>query len=45
MDLPGLKLHNLKGQRKNTLAVQVSGNWRVTFTLDNGDILDANYED
>ena len=45
MDLPGLKLHNLKGNRKNTLAVQVSGNWRVTFTLSNGDISDVNYED
>ena len=45
MDLPGLNLHNLKGKRKNTLAVKVSGNWRVTFRLRNGDILDVNYED
>jgi len=39
MDLPGLNLHNLKGKRKNTLAVKVSGNWWVTFKLRNGDIL------
>ena len=45
MDLPGLNLHNLKGKRKNTLAVKVSGNWRVTFKLRNGDILEVNYED
>jgi toxin HigB-1 len=45
MDLPGLNLHNLKGKRKNTLAVTVSGNWRVTFKLKNGDILAVNYED
>ncbi len=45
MDLPGLNLHNLKGKRKNTLAVNVSGNWRVTFKLRNGDILEVNYED
>jgi toxin HigB-1 len=45
MDLPGLNLHNLKGKRKNTLAVTVSGNWRVTFKLKNGDILEVNYED
>ncbi|MEA3358708.1 MAG: type II toxin-antitoxin system RelE/ParE family toxin [Thermodesulfobacteriota bacterium] len=45
MDLPGLNLHNLKGERKNTLAVKVSGNWRVTFKLRNGDILEVNYED
>ena len=45
MDLPGLNLHNLKGKRKNTLAVNVSGNWRVTFKLKNGDIFEVNYED
>ncbi|MBL7101480.1 MAG: type II toxin-antitoxin system RelE/ParE family toxin [Pseudomonadota bacterium] len=45
MDLPGLNLHKLKGRRKNTLAVKVSGNWRVTFKLKNGDILEVNYED
>jgi proteic killer suppression protein len=45
MDLPGLNLHNLKGKRKNTLAVKVSGNRRVTFKLRNGDILEVNYED
>ena len=45
MDLPGLSLHELKGQRKGTYAVKVSGNWRVTFKIINGDILDVNYED
>jgi len=45
MDLPGLNLHNLKGKRKNSLAVKVSGNWRVTFKLKNGDVLEVNYED
>ena len=45
MDLPGLNLHKLKGRRKNTLAVKVSGNWGVTFKLKNGDVLEVNYED
>jgi proteic killer suppression protein len=45
MDLPGLNLHELKGPRKRTHAVKVSGNWRVTFKIMNGDILDVNYED
>ena len=45
MNLPGLNLHNLKGKRKNTLAVKVSGNWRVTFKLKDGDVLEVNYED
>ena len=44
MDLPGLNLHKLKGKRKNTLAVAVSENWRVTFKLKNGDVLEVNYE-
>ena len=45
MDLPGLNLHKLKGRRKNTFAVKVSGSWRVTFKLKNGDVLEVNYED
>jgi proteic killer suppression protein len=45
MDLPGLNLHQLKGKRKGTWAVKVSGNWRVTFELQKGDAFDVNYED
>ncbi len=45
MDLPGLKLHELKGNRKGTYAVNVSGNWRVTFKIIDGDVIDVNYED
>jgi len=45
MDLPGLNLHELKGNRKGTWSLKVSGNWRVTFRLEKGDALDANYED
>ncbi len=45
MDLPGLNLHELKGKRKGTWSLKVSGNWRVTFKLVKGDALDVNYED
>ncbi len=45
MDLPGLNLHELKGQRKGIYTIKVSGNWRVTFKTIDGDILDVNYED
>ncbi len=45
MDLPGLNLHELKGDRKGVWSVKVSGNWRVTFRLKEGDALDVNYED
>jgi proteic killer suppression protein len=45
MDLPGLNLHELKGGRKGTWSVKVSGNWRVTFQIKQGDAIDVNYED
>ena len=45
MDLPGLRLHELKGKRKNTWVVSVSGNWRITFRFDGVDVVDVDYED
>jgi proteic killer suppression protein len=45
MNLPGLKLHELKGRRKGTWAVMVSGNWRITFQFADGDVIEVNYED
>lgn len=45
MNLPGLVLHELVGQRKGTWAVRVSGNWRITFTFDGVDACDVDLED
>lgn len=45
MNLPGLVLHPLKGQRKGAWAVSVSGNWRVTFRFVGKDADDVHYED
>lgn len=45
MDLPGLKLHELKGSRQNIWSVSVSGNWRVTFKFNDRDAEIVNYED
>jgi proteic killer suppression protein len=45
MDLPGLRLHPLKGSRKGTWSVTVSGNWRVTFRIAGKDVEIVNYED
>ena len=45
MGLPGLGLHPLKGDRKGTWAVNVSGNWRVTFTFVEKDADRVDYED
>ena len=45
MNLPGLVLHELAGQRKGTWSVRVSGNWRITFTFDGVDACDVDLED
>lgn len=45
MALPGLGLHPLKGERKGTWAVKVSGNWRVTFTFVGKDADRVDHED
>ena len=45
MNLPGLDLHQLRGSRKGTWAVTVSGNWRVTFTFVGKDVDRIDYED
>ena len=45
MDLAGLRLHELKGSRKNIWSVTVSGNWRVTFRFIGRDAEIVNYED
>ena len=45
MGLPGLHLHSLKGDRKGTWAVSVSGNWRITFGFSGPDVVDVDYED
>lgn len=45
MDLPGLRLHELKGSRKGIWSVSVSGNWRVTFRFTGKDAEIVNYED
>ena len=45
MRLPGLDLHELQGPRKGPWAVTVSGNWRITFTMADGDVERVDYED
>ena len=45
MGLPGLRLHPLKGERKGSWAVWVSGNWRVTFRFVGADAEVVDYED
>ena len=45
MDLAGLRLHALKGERKGVWSVWVSGNWRVTFQFVGRDAELVDYED
>lgn len=45
MNLPGYRWHPLKGNRKGTYSVAVSGNWRITFRFDGEDAVDVDLED
>lgn len=45
MDLPGLRLHELKGRDKGRWSVWVNGNWRITFDFEGVDATDVDYED
>ena len=45
MDLPGLRLHALKGELKGHWAVTVRANWRVIFQFADGDAFDVDYVD
>ncbi len=45
MNLPGLRLHQLTGNRANIWSVSVSGNWRITFKFVGEHAEAVNYED
>ena len=45
MDLPGLRLHELKGNLKGVWSVTVNGNWRITFKFVGVNAELVNYED
>lgn len=36
LDMPGYRLHQLKGDRRGQWAAMVSGNWRLVFEFENG---------
>ena len=44
MDLPGWRLHALKGEKTGLWAINVSGNWRVVFEFKDGHAYVVNYE-
>jgi proteic killer suppression protein len=45
MRLPGLQLHQLKGDLAGFYAVSVSGNWRVIFRFEEGQATDVDLID
>ncbi len=45
MKRPGYRLHQLTGNLKGFHAVVVSGNWRITFRFEEGDVFDADLVD
>ena len=45
MNVPGWKLHPLKGELAGHWAVWVSGNWRMTFKFDGADACVVDYQD
>lgn len=45
MDIPGFRLHPLKGQLLGRWAVTVNGNWRLTFEFQDGNAYVLDYED
>ena len=45
MDMPGFRLHSLKGEFKGFWAVTVRANWRVIFRFADRNAFDVDYVD
>lgn len=45
MDLPGIRLHPLKGDLKGHYSVTVNANWRVIFSFDEKNAILVDYLD
>ena len=45
MDLPGFRLHPLKGNLADFWAVTVSGNWRIVFRFEGAHASDVDLVD
>lgn len=41
MDLPGYRLHGLKGDLKGLWSVSIAGNWRIIFRFEHGKARDV----
>ena|SRR5579872_1232764 len=45
LDLPGYRLHALKGGRKGLWSVTISGNWRIVFRIEDGNAFEVDLMD
>ncbi len=45
MDIPGFRLHPLKGKLRGRWSITVNGNWRLTFEFQDGNAYVLDYED
>ncbi|MQM32096.1 MAG: Killer protein [Candidatus Accumulibacter phosphatis] len=45
MDIPGFRLHSLKGAMRGRWSISVNGNWRLTFEFQDGNAYVLDYED
>ena len=45
MDIPGFRLHVLKGSDRGRWSIWVNGNWRLTFEFIENDVHVLDYED
>jgi len=45
MDLPGFRLHPLRGAMQRRWSVWANGNWRLTFEFNEGQAYLLDYED
>ncbi|SHI15504.1 type II toxin-antitoxin system RelE/ParE family toxin [Pollutimonas bauzanensis] len=45
MDIPGFRLHPLKGPMKKRWPITVNGNWRIIFEFEDGNAFVLDYED
>ena len=45
LDLPGYRLHPLRGDRRGSWSISISDNWRITFRFEEGDVYDVDLVD
>ncbi|XKG33233.1 type II toxin-antitoxin system RelE/ParE family toxin [Vreelandella aquamarina] len=45
MNIPGFRLHPLKGKDRGRWSIRVNGNWRMTFGFKDGNAYVLDYED